>query len=200
MNWLQPWCPLHAPKLLWSRLMKAKVGLKPDQSGPKWDDTGLSVLFEKRMLHLWLVALCVHVVMWSSIRQSSHRYHGETRALLSVDLNQKGFFLLWGIRFYVCSFLAWFSSAVGASPAVAKMDSQQRMCTELQKRGNFHRKCSLYTCCFFFFSNFDFNPEGFFPTNQKKESPMFYNYFWSQNRVVWIILFQGLIFFLNLKD
>lgn len=80
VNWPQPWCPLHAPKLLWSRLMKAKVGHKPEQSRPKWDDTGLSVLFEKRMLHLWLVALCVHVVMWSSIRPSSHRYHGNSAA------------------------------------------------------------------------------------------------------------------------
>lgn len=58
--------------------IKASVGRKPDLSGPKWDDTGLSVLFEKRMLHLWLVALCVHVVMWSSIRPSSHRYHGSS--------------------------------------------------------------------------------------------------------------------------
>lgn len=78
VNWPQPWCPLHAPKLLWSRLIKAKVGHKPEQSRPKWDGTGLSVLFEKRMLHLWLVALCVHVVMWSSIRPSSHRYHGNS--------------------------------------------------------------------------------------------------------------------------
>lgn len=75
-NWPQPWCPLHAPKLLWSRLIKATVGHQPQPSRPKWDDTGLSVLFEKRMLHLWLVALCVHVVMWSSICPSSHRYHG----------------------------------------------------------------------------------------------------------------------------
>lgn len=78
VKWPQPRCPLHAPKLLWSRFMKAKVGRKPEQSRPKWDDTGLSVLFEKRMLHLWLVALCVHVVMWSSIRPSSHRYHGNS--------------------------------------------------------------------------------------------------------------------------
>lgn len=30
------------------------------------------------MLHLWLVALCVHVVMWSPICPSSHRYHNKT--------------------------------------------------------------------------------------------------------------------------
>lgn len=74
VNLPQPWCPLHAPKLLWSRLIKATVGHQPEPSRPKWDDTGQSVLFEKRMLHLWLVALCVHVVMWPSIRPSSHRY------------------------------------------------------------------------------------------------------------------------------
>lgn len=88
VNWSQPWCPLHAPKLLWSRLKKAKVGHKPDPSRPEWDGTGLSVLFEKRMLHLWLVALCVHVVMWSSIRPSSHRYHGKALLhMFSVSLS-----------------------------------------------------------------------------------------------------------------
>lgn len=84
MNWPQPRCPLHAPKLLWSRLTKANVGHNPEQSRPKWDGTGLSVLFEKRMLHLWLVALCVHVVMWSSICPSSHRYHGNSATHVSL--------------------------------------------------------------------------------------------------------------------
>lgn len=86
MNWPQPRCPLHAPKLLWSRLIKANVGHKPEQSRPEWDGTGLSVLFEKRMLHLWLVALCVHVVMWSSICPSSHRYHDNSATHAHVSL------------------------------------------------------------------------------------------------------------------
>lgn len=96
VNWSQPWCPLHAPKLLWSRLKKAKVGRKPDPSRPEWDGTGLSVLFEKRMLHLWLVALCVHVVMWSSIRPSSHRYHGEALLhMFSVSLSRQWIWTSW---------------------------------------------------------------------------------------------------------
>lgn len=98
VNWPQPRCPLHAPKLLWSRLTKATVGHIPEQSGPKWD--GLSVLFEKRMLHLWLVALCVHVVMWSSIRPSSHRYH--TERLWYTWIWTGWFFFLWDRPLILC--------------------------------------------------------------------------------------------------
>lgn len=105
VNWPQPWHPLHAPKSLWSRLLEAKVGHngprqnKAGLSGPKrpkWDDTGPSVLFEKRMLHLWLVALCVHVVMWSFIRPSSHRYHGNSATHLSLVGGSEPVCLLFG--------------------------------------------------------------------------------------------------------
>lgn len=118
VNWSQPWCPLHAPKLLWSRLKKAKVGHKPDLSRPEWDGTGLSMLFEKRMLHLWLVALCVHVVMWSSIRPSSHRYHGKALLnMFSVSLSRQwiwtSWFPIWDTRSMIlCGlFLWWFFSS-----------------------------------------------------------------------------------------
>lgn len=159
VNWSQPWCPLHAPKLLWSRLKKAKVGHKPDPSRPEWDGTGLSVLFEKRMLHLWLVALCVHVVMWSSIRPSSHRYHGKAllhmfsvslslvsgselvgflfgirRLWFCVGCSYDGFFFFFGLRLSLPRPL-W---------ALTKMDHESIICTASD--------ILIHSHCFFLFT------------------------------------------------
>lgn len=135
-NWPQPWCSLHAPKLLLSRLTKATVGHQPEPSRPKWDDTGLSVLFEKRMLHLWLVALCVHVVMWSSICPSSHRYHGisatHAQCIFLGSRPEKVQFLFgargsdvgsswWGF-FSCCGYSLLYSVSFCLSLAVTKME------------------------------------------------------------------------------
>lgn len=118
VTWPQPWWPLHAPKLLWKWLKQAtQFPICHNHGRPKWADICRSVLFEKRMLHLWLVALCVHVVMWPSIRPSSR-----PRCTCSVQLARfplwKGSslgdvalgFVVSGGEFHVCGWLSVFVS------------------------------------------------------------------------------------------
>lgn len=129
LNW--QWIDLR-PGVLYMLQSRSEAGSwrpkwanKPEPRRPKWDHTGLCVLFEKRMLHLWLVALCLHVVMWSSIRPSSHRYHGysATRAqCVSPVGGSEPWDLLW---FCVGSsddgfLLSWVSSF--STPSVTKVD------------------------------------------------------------------------------
>lgn len=117
VTWPQPWWPLHAPKLLWKWLKQAtQFPICHNHARPKWADICRSVLFEKRMLHLWLVALCVHVVMWPSIRPSSR-----PRCTCSVKRIQSGWCgsgfagFWWGIP------CLWVPLCVCLTPAVTKV-------------------------------------------------------------------------------
>lgn len=74
--WPQPWCPLHAPKLLWSRLTKAKVGHKPE---PKQAKVGRHrpkrVIWKKNAALVTCSSLCAcsHVIIHPPIKSQVSR-------------------------------------------------------------------------------------------------------------------------------
>lgn len=74
--WPQPWCPLHAPKLLWSRLTKVKVGHKPE---PKQAKVGRHrpkrVIWKKNAALVTCSSLCAcsHVIIHPPIKSQVSR-------------------------------------------------------------------------------------------------------------------------------
>lgn len=92
MNWPQPWCPLHAPKLLWSRLTKAKVGL---QTRPKQAKVGRHrperVIWKKNAALVTCSSLCAcsHVIIHPPIKSQVSRERCCTRSVwASVSVSQ----------------------------------------------------------------------------------------------------------------
>lgn len=116
VNWPQPWWPLHASELLWKWLKMATEFPINHHLKPKWDPIYRSVLFEKRMLHLWLSSRCAcsHVIIHSPITL----LHMPCPARLTgSSLNDVALGFPFSGEVHVCGWLCLFLSHTGCNCA-----------------------------------------------------------------------------------